>query len=54
MKAVFSALQLRQEARADLEKAKQELEKEMGIALTYSQFITIMCQKLLSDSKKGG
>ena len=51
MKAVYNALQLRQEAREELEKAKADLEKQMGISLTYSQFVTIVCQKLLSDSK---
>lgn len=53
MRAVYGALQLRQEAREELEKAKKEMEKQMGINLTYSQFITIVCQNLLSDSKKG-
>ena len=46
MEKKFASLQLRHDARAELDRAKKVMETEMGVFLTYSQFIILVCKKI--------
>jgi|APGre2960657404_1045060.scaffolds.fasta_scaffold477474_2 hypothetical protein len=46
MEKKFASLQLKHEARAEVDRAKKVMEAEMGVFLTYSQFIILACKKI--------
>jgi len=46
----FETLMLRVETKNKFREAKKKLEGQMGITLTHSQALEIMCNKILSDS----
>lgn len=47
----YKALLIREDARALIDQAKKMCSKETGVDLNYSQFITLMCKKFMSDMK---
>lgn len=47
----YKALLIREDARELIDQAKKMCNEEMGVDLNYSQFITLMCKKFMSDMK---
>lgn len=53
----YKALLIRQDARDSIDHVKKLYEEKLGIDVTYTQFILVMCKKyenLLSDSNLRG
>ena len=47
----YKALLIREDARALVDEARKMCNDEMGVDLNYSQFITLLCKKFMSDMK---
>jgi hypothetical protein len=47
----YKALLIRSDARQAIDDAKKMHAEESGIDLNYSQFISMMCKKFMSDMK---
>ena len=50
----FTTLMLKMEVKAKYKKAKAKMEKDLGVTLTHSNAIEVMCDQILSDSIKLG
>ena len=50
----FETLMIKTEAKDKYYAVKKVLEERMGVELTHSQAMTIMCNELLPSSKSGG
>ena len=48
----FTTLMLKKEVKAKYKKAKAKMEKDLGVTLTHSNAIEVMCDQILSDSIK--
>ena len=46
----FTTLMLKTEVKEKYKKAKAKMEKDLGVTLTHSNAIEIMCDQILSDS----
>jgi hypothetical protein len=47
----YKALLIRADARQAIDDAKKMYAEESGVDLNYSQFITMVCKKFMSDMK---
>ena len=50
----FTTLMLKKEVKEKYKKAKAKMEKDLGVTLTHSNAIEVMCDQILSDSIKMG
>lgn len=50
----YKALLIRRDARDAIDEAKQVYEKFLGMDITYTQFILVVCKKIVSDHKPKG
>lgn len=48
----FTTLMLKKEVKWKYKQAKAKMEKDLGVTLTHSNAIEIMCDQILSDSMK--
>lgn len=48
----FTTLMLKKEVKDKYKQAKAKMEKDLGVTLTHSNAIEIMCDQILSDSIK--
>ena len=48
----FTTLMLKKEVKEKYKKAKAKMEKDLGVTLTHSNAIEVMCDQILSDSIK--
>jgi hypothetical protein len=48
----FTTLMLKKEVKQKYKKAKAKMEKDLGVTLTHSNAIEVMCDQILSDSMK--
>lgn len=48
----FTTLMLKKEVKDKYKQAKAKMEKDLGVTLTHSNAIEIMCDQILSDSMK--
>ena len=46
----FTTLMLKKEVKEKYKKAKAKMEKDLGVTLTHSNAIEVMCDQILSDS----
>ena len=46
----FTTLMLKKEVKEKYVKAKAKMEKDLGVRLTHSNAVEIMCDQILSDS----
>jgi hypothetical protein len=50
----YKALLIRRDARDAIDEAKQVYEKFLGMELNYTQFILIVCKKVVNECKPKG
>jgi hypothetical protein len=50
----YKALLIRRDARDAIDEAKQAYEKFLGMELNYTQFILIVCKKVVNECKPKG
>ena len=48
----FTTLMLKKEVKEKYKQAKAKMEKDLGVTLTHSNAIEVMCDQILSDSIK--
>lgn len=48
----FTTLMLKKEVKDKYKQAKAKMEKQLGVDMTHSNAIDIMCDQILSDSTK--
>jgi len=48
----FTTLMLKKEVKEKYIKAKAKMEKDLGVTMTHSNAVEIMCDQILSDSMK--
>lgn len=48
----FTTLMLKKEVKDKYKQAKAKMEKDLGVTLTHSNAIEVMCDQILSDSMK--
>jgi hypothetical protein len=48
----FTTLMLKKEVKEKYKQAKAKMEKDLGVTLTHSNAIEVMCDQILSDSMK--
>jgi hypothetical protein len=46
----FTTLMLKKEVKEKYKQAKAKMEKDLGVTLTHSNAIEVMCDQILSDS----